>query len=75
MKAATVKHFTKHAKAHLTAVNDESEILVLSGPKGMNFVVMTLSEYNSMQETCYLMSSPANAKRLMKSIAEVNGGS
>ena len=32
-------------------------------------VVMPLSEYESLRETMYLMSSPANARRLMDSIA------
>ena len=32
-------------------------------------VVMPLSEYESLRETMYLMNSPANARRLMDSIA------
>ena len=34
-------------------------------------VVMPLSEYESLRETMYLMSSPANACRLMNSIARL----
>ena len=34
-------------------------------------VVMPLSEYESLRETMYLMSSPANARRLMNSIARL----
>ena len=32
-------------------------------------VVMPLSEYESLRETMYLMSSPTNARRLIDSIA------
>ena len=34
-------------------------------------VVLPLSEYESLRETMYLMSSPANARRLMNSIARL----
>ena len=34
-------------------------------------VVMPLSEYESLRETMYLMNSPANARRLMDSIARL----
>jgi len=34
-------------------------------------VVLPLSEYESLRETMYLMSSPANACRLMNSIARL----
>lgn len=34
-------------------------------------VVMPLSEYESLRETMYLMSSPANARRLMDLIAHL----
>ena len=34
-------------------------------------VVMPLSEYESLRETMYLMSSPANARRLMDSVARL----
>ena len=34
-------------------------------------VVLPLSEYESLRETMYLMSSPANARRLMDSVARL----
>lgn len=33
-------------------------------------VIMSLEDYNSLEETAYLMRSPANARRLTASIAE-----
>ncbi|MDJ0601223.1 MAG: type II toxin-antitoxin system prevent-host-death family antitoxin [Crocosphaera sp.] len=37
-------------------------------------VLMSLSDYNSYQETFYLLKSPKNAQRLRDSIAELEGG-
>lgn len=37
-------------------------------------VMMSLAEYNSLQETAYLLRSPKNAERLMKGIAEHRSG-
>ena len=36
-----------------------------------SIVVLPLSEYESLRETMYLMNSPANARRLMDSVARL----
>lgn len=37
-------------------------------------VMMSLEDYNSIQETFYLVRSPANASRLIESIQQLNSG-
>ena len=37
-------------------------------------VMMSLEDYNAIQETAYLLSSPANARNLLESIAELEAG-
>lgn len=37
-------------------------------------VLMSLDEYDSLQETAYLLRSPANAKRLLASLAQAKKG-
>ena len=37
-------------------------------------VMMSLEDYNAMQETTYLLRSPVNARRLLESIAELESG-
>ncbi len=37
-------------------------------------VLISLDDYESMEETAYLMSSPANAQRLSESIRELERG-
>lgn len=37
-------------------------------------VMMSLADYESLNETCYLLRSPANARRLLKSIEQLAAG-
>jgi len=37
-------------------------------------VMMSLEDYNGMQETTYLLRSPENARSLLESIAELEAG-
>ena len=55
-------------------MNDNGEIVVVSRSKGKNVVVMSLEEYNSMQETLHLVSSKANQKRLDEANEEMRSG-
>lgn len=47
---------------------------VITRQRGEHVVMLSLDDYNSMQETLYLMSSPRNASRLMESIAQLKAG-
>ena len=43
--------------------------------KGKNAVVMlSIEDYQAMEETAYLLRSPKNARRLLESIAELEQG-
>ncbi|GKX36844.1 YoeB-YefM toxin-antitoxin system antitoxin YefM [Pectobacterium versatile] len=51
----------------MKTVEDRAPILI-TRQNGEACVLMSLEEYNSLEETAYLLRSPANAKRLMNSI-------
>lgn len=55
-------------------VAEDQEVLIVSRSKDKNVVIISLDEYNSMQETLYLLSSENNAKRLRQAIEEMNQG-
>lgn len=55
----------------MKAVEDHAPILI-TRQNGEACVLMSLEEYNSLEETAYLLRSPANARRLMDSIDSLN---
>lgn len=54
-------------------IADRAPILI-TRQKGTPCVLMSLEEYESLEETAYLLRSPANARHLMDSIAELKAG-
>jgi len=57
----------------MKTVEDRAPVLI-TRQNGEACVLMSLEEYNSLEETAYLLRSPANAKRLMNSIESLRGG-
>ena len=58
----------------LDRVCDDHAPVLVTRRKGRSVVMMSLEDYNSIMETMYLLSSPANAAALMESIAEIEKG-
>lgn len=54
-------------------VEDRTHV-VITRQKAEAVVMVSLSEWNSMEETMHLLSSPANADRLRHSIAQMDAG-
>lgn len=61
------------AKTMEKVCNDHAPIIITR--KSENPVVMiSLEDYEAMEETTYLLRSPANARLLLESIAELEAG-
>ncbi len=60
--------------ATLDAVVDDREEVVITRAGHEPVVIVSLDDYQSMKETAYLLRSPANARRLLASIAELEAG-
>ncbi len=69
--AATVARRTIFKLIEQVTANREA--VEITSKRG-NAVLMSLEEYNSLQETAYLLRSPANAKRLLQSLAQAKKG-
>ncbi|ALE58768.1 type II toxin-antitoxin system prevent-host-death family antitoxin [Paraburkholderia sp. SIMBA_055] len=48
--------------------------MLITRQSGENVVMVSLEDFNAMQETLYLLSSSKNAQRLARSIAQLNAG-
>jgi antitoxin YefM len=64
----------QNLKKHLDKVCDDRAPLVVTRRNAEPVVLLALSEYESLEETLHLLSNPANAERLMKSIAQAEAG-
>ncbi|SFF88743.1 type II toxin-antitoxin system Phd/YefM family antitoxin [Neptunomonas qingdaonensis] len=53
--------------------NDHAPIIITRKNEAP-VVMMSLEDYNAMEETTYLLRSPANARNLLESIAELETG-
>ena len=54
-------------------VNDDHEPVRISSRSG-DAVLMSADDFDSWQETIYLLRSPANARRLMEAVARDKSG-
>lgn len=65
-------------RANLKAVVDrvvaDKAPIAITRQKGEGVVMVSASEWASIEETLYLLQSPANARFLMDSIAELDAG-
>lgn len=74
MQVLNYTEFRNNLAENLNMVNDNDEIVIVSRSKGKNLVVMSLEEYNSIQETLHLVSSKTNQERLDEAIKEMRSG-
>lgn len=66
--------FRQKLATHFDEIARSRAPLVVTRRKGTSMVVMSEEEYEAMQETLHLLASPANAARIMASIAELDAG-
>jgi antitoxin YefM len=74
MEITTYTDFRQNMKAYFEKVFDMRVPLFIARPKGHDMVLMSKSEYTSMQETFHLLKSPKNAERLLAAIEEDKAG-
>ena len=74
MEITTYTSFRKQLKSYLDKVKINHTPLFVTRANGDDVVVLSKSDYDSMEETFYLLKSPNNATRLLKGIEDYNRG-
>ncbi len=70
MNAITLKDAQHRLGRVIEQVIADAEPTIVVSEDGGQVVLLSLDEYNSWKETLHLLSNPANAEHLRRSIAE-----
>lgn len=55
-------------------VCEDHQPVIITRKKAPSVVMISLEDFEALQETAYLLRSPENARRLLESIAELERG-
>jgi len=73
MKAITYTAARENLASTMNGVCNDHDPVIITRNRDQAVVMMSLEDYESLQETAYLLRSPANVRRLFESIAELKG--
>jgi len=74
VKSITYTAARENLASTINRVCEDQAPVMITRNRDQAVVMLSLSEYESLQETAYLLRSPANAKRLLKSIDSLERG-
>ncbi len=74
MNTTTISSAKKNLESLIEQVENDAEPTLIIIDENRKAVLISESEFNSWQETVYLLSNPANAEHLRKSLAEAENG-
>lgn len=74
MQILTLSEARIGLKQAMDDVCRDREPIVIVRKRGQHAVLLSLADFNSMNETIYLLGSASSAARLRKSIAQHNAG-
>jgi antitoxin YefM len=58
----------------MNRVCEDHEALIITRNGEQSVVMLSLEDYNALEETAYLLRNPTNAKRLLSAIGQLNTG-
>lgn len=75
MRSTSYSDLRKNLAAMIDAVTADHEPIVITRDKGRPAaVLMSVEDFASYEETRYLLRSPANAERLLRSVGALESG-
>ena len=73
-KTLSSTYLRANLSAVMDQVNEDHEPVIVTRAKGKPVVMVSLEDWASMDETAYLLASPANRRALLTSIEQLNAG-
>ena len=74
MGYVTFTDFRNNLATHLDKIEEDRVELIVTRQNRTPSVIMLLSEWEGMKETLHLLSTKANAERLLSAMADANAG-
>lgn len=74
MEAMTYSSARKNFATAMEQVCDNHNAIIITRKSAGSVVMMSLDDYNAIEETAYLLRSPANAQNLRESIKQYEQG-
>jgi antitoxin YefM len=74
MNAVTYSQARENLAKTMDKVCDDHSPIIVTRKNQRSVVMISLEDYEALEETAYLLRSPKNARRLLESIAELEAG-
>jgi antitoxin YefM len=74
MDVLTYSDTRAHLKEVMDRVVEDRTPIIVTRKRGESVVMVSLADWNAMEETLHLRSSPANAERLAAAISQLEAG-
>jgi len=74
MKAITYTAARENLASTIDRVCEDRDPVIITRKRNQAVVMLSLEDYESLEETAYLLRSPTNAKRLTSSIEALEKG-
>ena len=74
MDAITYTHARSHLAETMEKVCDDHAPIIIARKNRRSVVLLSLEDYQALEETAYLLRTPKNARRLLESVAELEAG-
>jgi antitoxin YefM len=74
MDTITYTALRKNLAKTMEKVCDDHAPITITRSNAQSVVMISLADYQALEETAYLLRSPKNARRLLKSIVELETG-
>jgi len=74
MNAVTYSQARSELAKTMDKVCDDHSPIIITRKSQRSVVMISLEDYQALEETAYLLRSPKNARRLLESIAELESG-